>query len=220
MDFPDLKTRAKLVADDPVAAAEFFHMFVREFLRCLIGSRADIGDVPSDEKLGVLGDICAHFATVESQGRGTLHLHFLVWLRGIPPPDELLDRMKEDVDYRNKVLEYLEYCIHQGFNGRMPVSLVGARFAPSDHFAVRLWITKRTKRWVSRNRLCSLQVRVADEDGDVVMDVVSARTRRAERKRSTLLSAQPADVEHDEVTGEAASRLTLRVVRFTGACSR
>ena len=37
----------------------------------------------------------AFFGTVECQGRGSLHLHMLVWLAGFPSPAELMRRINE-----------------------------------------------------------------------------------------------------------------------------
>jgi hypothetical protein len=34
---------------------------------------------------GLFGDVRAYFGMVETQGRGTLHVHFLIWLAGCPP---------------------------------------------------------------------------------------------------------------------------------------
>ena len=63
----DAYRRAEVVASHPVATAKFFHVLINNILNTMI-----IG--------GVLGPVKAYFGTVESQGRGSLHLHLLIWL--------------------------------------------------------------------------------------------------------------------------------------------
>ena len=44
--------------------------------------------------MGVLGHVAAYFGLVESQGRGTLHLHLLMWLANTPTTDEIHNLLK------------------------------------------------------------------------------------------------------------------------------
>jgi hypothetical protein len=37
----------------------------------------------------------AFYGTVECQGRGSLHLHLLIWRSGVPNPEEFLAGIKE-----------------------------------------------------------------------------------------------------------------------------
>ena len=96
-DFPDAKRRAQLVADDPVLCAEMFHEVITAFLESFLGF-----EVPSVKATGALpngkllnetiftgGDsrgLKGFYGTVECQGRGSLHLHLIIWLSGIPTP--------------------------------------------------------------------------------------------------------------------------------------
>ncbi|CAF2941478.1 unnamed protein product, partial [Rotaria sp. Silwood2] len=57
--------RAEIIASHPVATAKFFHLLISNILNTMISG-------------GVLGPIKAYFGTVESQGRGSLHLHLLI----------------------------------------------------------------------------------------------------------------------------------------------
>ncbi|CAF1691903.1 unnamed protein product, partial [Adineta ricciae] len=63
----DTYRRAEIIASYPAATAKFFHTLISNILDTMI-----IG--------GVLGPVKAYFGTVESQGRGSLHLHLLIWL--------------------------------------------------------------------------------------------------------------------------------------------
>jgi hypothetical protein len=82
----DLKTRQKIVNSNPVAAAEVFYRTVNKVLEHLIGLpstdavRKDHPKVKSRTK-GILGTAIAHFGVIETQGRGSLHIHIAVWTK-------------------------------------------------------------------------------------------------------------------------------------------
>jgi Helitron helicase-like domain at N-terminus len=59
---------------NPVAVVRFFHNMCSALFTGLLGSDC--------EHMGVLGDISNHYGVVESNGRGMLHLHALVWAKG------------------------------------------------------------------------------------------------------------------------------------------
>jgi hypothetical protein len=83
---PDSAQRAKIVADDPYAAAKFFHFIVQAIFEELMGitihRHKRVGNI--ERKEGIFGTLEGYIGTVEAQGRGTLHLHTLIWLRGAP----------------------------------------------------------------------------------------------------------------------------------------
>jgi len=60
----------KLITDNPVAGARFFHFMVQTFISSILG----VGEKHS----GIYGDTSAYYGTVEQQGRLTLHLHLLL----------------------------------------------------------------------------------------------------------------------------------------------
>ncbi len=45
---------------------------------------------------GVFGRVRAYFGAVEAQGRGSLHLHMLLWLANVPTWEEMLKRLKSE----------------------------------------------------------------------------------------------------------------------------
>ncbi|KAH1907588.1 hypothetical protein KXW47_001287, partial [Aspergillus fumigatus] len=63
--------RRAVATSNPVAVAEFFHHVCEAVLHGLLSG--------NDDTEGVLGDISNYFGVVESNGRGTLHLHALLW---------------------------------------------------------------------------------------------------------------------------------------------
>ena len=95
----DTYKRAEIVASHPVATAKFFHILITNILNILL-----VG--------GVLGPIKAYFGTVESQGRGSLHLHLLAWLNHDMKPADLKQKIQDPV-FRQKLLAYLEDIVKE-----------------------------------------------------------------------------------------------------------
>ncbi|CAF1357094.1 unnamed protein product, partial [Adineta steineri] len=91
--------RAKIVATHPVATAKFFNCLIKNILKYLI-----LG--------GVLGPTKAYFGTVENQGRGSLHIHLLIWLNHEFTPAHLKEQIQNE-DFREKLLKYLEDIVKE-----------------------------------------------------------------------------------------------------------
>ena len=63
---------------------------------------------------GVFGPTNAYYGTVEQQGRVTLHLHLLLWIKAAFSPQEIRDKiMDPNSDFQQKIVEYLE-SVHVG----------------------------------------------------------------------------------------------------------
>jgi len=56
--------------------------------------------------MGILGQVSAYFGAVETQGRGTLHLHILVWFVHAPTADEMSELLKSP-EFRDRVVAYI-----------------------------------------------------------------------------------------------------------------
>jgi hypothetical protein len=95
----DAYRRAEIIASHPVATAKFFHVLITNILNIMI-----VG--------GVLGPIKAYFGTVESQGRGSLHLHLLIWLNHDMKPADMKEKI-QDASFREKLKAYLEDIIKE-----------------------------------------------------------------------------------------------------------
>lgn len=67
--------RARTLADNPVAGAEFFKLMVDQFTKVFLGEQ-------QSGKRGVFGWVKFYYGMVEAQNRGSLHLHILIWLEG------------------------------------------------------------------------------------------------------------------------------------------
>jgi len=108
--------RARLVAEDPVAAAKFFHHLVDIWLHKFLG----VTDAKRENDPGVLGRVSGYFGTVETQGRGSLHLHILVWLHGSKNLEEMETAMQDPV-FADDFKEYLSRVISEQFpDGDVP----------------------------------------------------------------------------------------------------
>ena len=106
---PILRSKSEkdsLIADNPVASARFFHFMIQAFIKHVLGVDADHS--------GIYGDTSSYYGTVEQQGRLTLHLHMLLWIRGALTPQEIRERiMNPESDFQKKMVEYLE-SVHMG----------------------------------------------------------------------------------------------------------
>lgn len=90
--------RLKIVAEDPVSVAEYFNLFVEIVVEKIF-------------KKGLFGKYVAHYGVVETQGRGGLHLHCLLWIDGVPEPAELNRRLREENEFRQRVVQYREFLV-------------------------------------------------------------------------------------------------------------
>ena len=106
---PDLlpyNERIRMVCKNPVAGARFFHFMVETFITDVLG-------VGSNHR-GLYGDTKAFYGTVEQQGRLTLHLHMLLWIKGCLNPQEMREKLlKSDSEWNKKIIDWLESC-HSG----------------------------------------------------------------------------------------------------------
>ena len=73
---PDIKAyddRYWLITHNPVAGARFFHYMTKMFIKHVLGVGTN--------HPGLYGDTSVYYGTVEQQGRLTLHMHMLLWIR-------------------------------------------------------------------------------------------------------------------------------------------
>ncbi|KAJ3559079.1 hypothetical protein NM688_g560 [Phlebia brevispora] len=96
---PDNNKRAENVAADPYAAAKYFHIVLQALLETLF--QVKVGKFRVESGMGVLGHVDAYFVAVESQGRGTLHAHMLLWLKDTPSPEEIRSLLRTEAFPRN-----------------------------------------------------------------------------------------------------------------------
>lgn len=113
---PDSVDRAVNMAADPYASAKFFHFMIETILEVLFGiSKKSNGVFVRRE--GIFGTVKSYVGTVEAQGRGSLHLHLLLWLDGAPTASELRRALTTD-PFREKVKRYIKKTIRADLDGK------------------------------------------------------------------------------------------------------
>jgi hypothetical protein len=113
---PDGIDRATNMASDPYASAKYFHFMIETIFEAIFGiSKRRSGKI--DRREGVFGTIKSYVGTVEAQGRGSLHLHLLLWLLGAPTASELRHALSSDT-FREKIKRYIKETIRADLDGR------------------------------------------------------------------------------------------------------
>lgn len=111
---PDKDRRARNIARDPYAAAKFYDFVVKTLFKTLFKIDASGSSVKSDRS--IFGTISAYFGVTEAQGRGTLHLHLVVWLEGAPTMEEMKKHL-QDAEFREKLVKYIQANIRCHLDG-------------------------------------------------------------------------------------------------------
>jgi hypothetical protein len=109
-DDSEAKTRARIIAENPVAGAEFFHLIITKFFGILLGAERVT-------KIGVLGKTQGWYAVVETQVRGSLHLHILIWIDGAPSsPLCMKEMINANQEFKDRFLKWYDDVICQSFS--------------------------------------------------------------------------------------------------------
>ena len=113
---PTSGQRAANITGDPFASAQFFHFMVNVIIEILFGIKK-IGNNRIEREEGILGTIQSYIGTVETQGRGSLHLHMLIWLKDAPPATVMREALRSD-RFRDKIRRYIRTTIHADIQGK------------------------------------------------------------------------------------------------------
>ena len=105
-NIPSHVERAKLVANNPVAAAIYYNTVIDAFTKYLLGYKQPDG--------GNFGHTEAFYGMTEEQGTGTLHNHMLVWLHGFKSASKLKSLLQDET-FKEGLINYLERIIKQGY---------------------------------------------------------------------------------------------------------
>lgn len=108
---PNSKQRTATIAADPYAAAKFFHFVIAAILEELFGIIAYRRGALVTRTDGIFGKVASYIGTVEAQGRGTLHLHIVVWLCGSLTSARMKEALHSE-GFCDRVRE-LHICKHQ-----------------------------------------------------------------------------------------------------------
>ncbi|KAF9499205.1 hypothetical protein BDN71DRAFT_1428246 [Pleurotus eryngii] len=115
---PDNATCSYKITCDPLAAAKCFHFTIQSLLQDILGIAAHEcrGSNKILHQTGILSDIKAYIRTVESQGRGMLHFHLLLWLEDAPTSQEMSEVLKRE-EFRERVRAWLTQNIMADIGG-------------------------------------------------------------------------------------------------------
>ena len=117
--------RHAAATSNPVAVAQFFNHTCKAIFDGLIQSHSG--------RIGILGQVANHYGVVETNGRGMLHLHALIWLEGNLQFNNLRNRLLQDSDFAHRLIRYLESIIVQSLNSEVDSNTESepAKIAPS-----------------------------------------------------------------------------------------
>ena len=110
----DQRPSPTAIAADPFAAAKFFHLMVNAVLQHLLGIKGSDVNGSVRREIGILGEVEAYIGTVEAQGRGTLHLHMLLWLSGSKTSKDMKDCLSSP-QFRESMKSFIKQNIHADF---------------------------------------------------------------------------------------------------------
>ncbi|KAE8233254.1 hypothetical protein CF326_g1707 [Tilletia indica] len=110
---PTSKARASRVADDPVAASDYFHFHINAVFQYLLGW--DIRKGKSTLEGGIFGRLSAFYLVKEHSMRGQLHCHSLIWLEGGMNPSVLRAKMQSDEEFQERYLRFFDELLMHGY---------------------------------------------------------------------------------------------------------
>jgi hypothetical protein len=110
---PSHEERTRIVAANPVAAARYFKSMFQGFMDILV--RPSLDGIAK----GIFGRALAFYGTIEQQGRGSLHMHSMIWLHDQPDPETLKERLLDPSNqaYRDNFIAFMENLLKHDFDG-------------------------------------------------------------------------------------------------------
>ncbi|KID59322.1 arrestin domain-containing protein, partial [Metarhizium hybridum] len=116
--------RARLAVSDPVSSALFFHREISLFFQHYVKVGED----------SVFGRISQYFGAVETNERGALHVHGLLWLQGNMQLGTLLKDLCGDdqTAYREQVLRYADSVFSEDLDQEASCAMQSQRSVTSD----------------------------------------------------------------------------------------
>ncbi len=110
-DIPSNACRIKIAGKDPVACDLFFTNILEIVIEQMIGF--DMKSKLPKQKGGLFGVPQAFVGGIESQGKGTLHVHMIVFLAGFPrDSDEMVKMMVEDKSFKERLIKYFSSVVY------------------------------------------------------------------------------------------------------------
>lgn len=123
---PDNSRRAGNIARDPFAAAKFFHIIIRAIIEEMFGITASKESSKLHREHGIFGKVEGYIGSVEAQGRGTLHLHLIIWLAGAPTATEMKNLLNTE-EFRDRIRNFIAANIRADIPGAVAEMTPSAR---------------------------------------------------------------------------------------------
>ncbi|KAL8299186.1 hypothetical protein RB594_008452 [Gaeumannomyces avenae] len=116
--------RARLAISDPLSSAIFFHREISMFFEYYVR----IGQA------SVFGRVSQYYGAVETNERGALHLHGLLWLQGNMQLSTLLSdvQMDDQAAYWERVVEYVDSVFTEDLDEEASAGVRAGRSVTSD----------------------------------------------------------------------------------------
>lgn len=70
----------------------------------------------AESRMGIFGYVSGYFGVIEAQGRGSLHVHMLIWLRNAPNADEMIELLTQ-AHFRDKIAAFINHNIRTHLEG-------------------------------------------------------------------------------------------------------
>ncbi|KAL8284673.1 hypothetical protein RB600_009207, partial [Gaeumannomyces tritici] len=116
--------RTRLAVSDPLSSAIFFHREISMFFKHYVKTGED----------SVFGRISQYFGAVETNERGSLHLHGLLWLQGNIHLSSILGdvRGEQQAAYREQVIQYVDSVFAEELDQEASAAVQAERSVTSD----------------------------------------------------------------------------------------
>jgi hypothetical protein len=111
-NFPTATERARLAHLDSTAVAKYFNVVIKKTIEFILGYNS--------AKDGVFNKVKNYYGVIEYQDRGTPHCHMLIWLQGAPNPIELRNHLKNDENFRERLMDYMNEIIKEDISYLLP----------------------------------------------------------------------------------------------------
>lgn len=130
---PNSAQRATNIAGDPFASAQFFHFIIKTVIEVLFGIRKTTTGRLSRRE-GIFGYVKGYIGTVEAQGRGTLHLHMLIWLEGAPSSGDMQSLLGGE-EFRDRVARFIKSVVKADIDDLPTDSIMNIEAVPSVSYS-------------------------------------------------------------------------------------
>ncbi|CAG8803707.1 10174_t:CDS:2, partial [Cetraspora pellucida] len=104
-NFPKSTERAQLAHLDFSAVAKYFDTTIQCIINSIIGY--------NNKNCGIFGRVKNYYGVVEYQDCSTPHCHMLIWLYGVPDTIMLQERLKNDKDFCQCLLQYISDIVRK-----------------------------------------------------------------------------------------------------------